>query len=76
VADAWAYPNHNWLRVSRVLRSLTLLGLEERARAFYAWLDGVYRGGRFPIPADTFHYWTNAVKHEPQSVPPTDPRSP
>ena len=23
--DAWAYPNHNWLRISRVLRSLSLL---------------------------------------------------
>jgi hypothetical protein len=61
VGDAWACPNHNWLRVSRVLRSLRLLGLEGRAGAFYAWLDTAYRSRRFPIPADTFGYWTGAV---------------
>jgi len=61
-ADTWAFPNHNWLRISRVLRSLTLLGLEDQARLFYDWLEVVYRSGRFPIQADTFRYWTEAVK--------------
>ncbi len=60
--NAWDFPNHNWLRITRVLRSLTLLGLEERARAFYAWLEAAYRSGKFPIPADTFRYWTEAVQ--------------
>jgi hypothetical protein len=66
VRDAWAYPNHNWLRVSRVLRSLTLLGLEAEARALYDWLSAAYQGRRFPIPTDTFGYWSAAVGDAPR----------
>jgi hypothetical protein len=33
IPDIWAMPNHNWLRVSRILRSLTLLGMEVQAQA-------------------------------------------
>jgi hypothetical protein len=44
-AEVWAYANHNWLRVSRVLASLRLLGLEAEADAFFAWLDRAYRDG-------------------------------
>ena len=61
----WAYPNHNWLRITRILRSLRLLGLEGESRSLYAWLDATYRSGRFPIPADTFRYWTEAVEGTP-----------
>src|SRR5579864_3751269 len=32
--DVWEYPNHNWLRVTRILGSLRLLGLKAEARAF------------------------------------------
>ncbi len=59
--EVWAAPNHNWLRVTRILRSLTLLGQAEKARAFYNWLGDLYRSGRAPIPASTFRYWTAAV---------------
>ena len=62
VADAWASPNHNWLRISRILRSLTLLGMAAQAQALYEWLDAMYSSRRFPISADTFRYWTDAVK--------------
>lgn len=44
-AEVWTYSNHNWLRVSRVLASLRLLGLETEADAFFAWLDRAYRDG-------------------------------
>jgi hypothetical protein len=60
--DVWAVPNHNWLRVTRILRSLTLLGQPEKARAFYGWLADLYRSGRAPIPANPFRYWTTAVE--------------
>jgi Opioid growth factor receptor (OGFr) conserved region len=60
--DVWAAPNHNWLRITRILRSLTLLGLADEARALYGWLEMAYRRHRFPIGADTFRYWTNAVQ--------------
>jgi hypothetical protein len=61
VADAWASPNHNWLRISRILRSLSLLGMVAQAQALYECLDGLYTSRRFPISADTFRYWTEAV---------------
>lgn len=61
-ADLWDAPNHNWLRITRILRSLRLLGLEAEAQALYRRLETFYRGRRFPIPADTFRYWTEAVR--------------
>jgi hypothetical protein len=61
VPDVWAFPNHNWLRITRILRSLTLLGLPDEARAFYRRLEAFHRARRFPIPAKTFRYWTEAV---------------
>jgi Opioid growth factor receptor (OGFr) conserved region len=60
-ADVWDYPNHNWLRITRILRSLSLLGLQPEAQALYRRLEAFYRSRRFPIPADTFRYWTEAV---------------
>ena len=59
--EVWQTPNHNWLRISRILRSLTLLGLRDEAEQFFNWLDHEYTRRRFPIPADTFRYWSNAV---------------
>ena len=61
VPDAWASPNHNWLRITRILRSLTLLGMEAQAHALYERLNVIYRSKKFPILADTFRYWTEAV---------------
>ena len=61
IPDVWAMPNHNWLRISRILRSLTLLGLEPQAQALYERLSGYFTTRRFPIPANTFRYWTEAV---------------
>jgi hypothetical protein len=59
--DVWSTPNHNWLRITRILRSLTLLGLEAQAQALYERLEAFYRSREFPIAADTFRYWTGAV---------------
>lgn len=60
--DCWRYRNHNWLRISRVLRSLTLLGLTAEAQAVYDWLKNAQQSQRYPIGADTFRYWTQAVE--------------
>ena len=60
--DVWAAPNHNWLRITRILRSLTLLGLETQARALYDRLSEMYSGRKYPIRGDTFCYWTAAVQ--------------
>lgn len=62
VPDVWAGLNHNWLRITRILRSLTLLGMETHALALYQRLHALYQSGKFPIPPDTFRYWTEAVR--------------
>jgi hypothetical protein len=51
-----------WLRISRILRRLMLLGMAAQAKALYEWLDAIYTSRKFPISADTFRYWTEAVK--------------
>jgi hypothetical protein len=61
VSDVWTNPNHNWGRISRILRSLMLLGMEAQAHAFYQRLDAIYSSKKFPISADTFRHWTEAV---------------
>ena len=61
-ADVWNTPNHNWLRITRILRSLTLLGLEPQAQALYACLSGFYQSRKSPIPDNTFRYWSAAVR--------------
>jgi hypothetical protein len=60
--DVWNYPNHNWLRITRILRSLRLLGLEAEAQALYRRLDDFHARRKFPIGDDTFRYWTDAVR--------------
>ncbi len=38
----WLTPgNHNFLRITRILRSMTLLGLKKEARAFYSFLNSL-----------------------------------
>ena len=58
IVDIWEAPNHNWLRITRILRSLTLLGLAPSALAFFVKL----REFRIRVPlssitSDTFLYW-------------------
>jgi len=60
-AEVWAFPNHNWLRITRVLRSLRLLRLEPEPMVLYDWLEMTYLRHRFPIGEDTFTYWKQAI---------------
>jgi hypothetical protein len=60
--DVWDAPNHNWLRITRIIRSLLLLGLERESRALYDRLRTMYESGTYPIGVDTFRYWTDAVE--------------
>ena len=61
VPDVWCSPNHNWPRLTRILRSLMLLGMDAQAQALFRWLDALYKSRRFPIPQKTFRYWAKAV---------------
>ena len=61
---AWVTPgNHNFLRISRILRSLSLLGLREEAAAFLAVLERLAGGeaGR-TIGTLSLHHWRAAVR--------------
>jgi hypothetical protein len=63
--EVWSAPNHNWLRITRILHCLRLFRLEAEARAFYQRLDALYQSRKYPITADTFRYWTEAVEGTP-----------
>jgi hypothetical protein len=56
----FSIPNHNWLRITRVLLCLKTLGLDEECHAFFAHLEAVYRR-KIGVTADTFGYWQNAA---------------
>jgi hypothetical protein len=58
----WLTPgNHNFLRISRILRSLALLGLGVEARAFLAALEAVYAENGDVIGPVTRDYWRRAA---------------
>ncbi|WZO97696.1 opioid growth factor receptor-related protein [Isosphaeraceae bacterium EP7] len=63
-SDVWRFPNHNWLRITRVLASTRMLGLEASSLAFYAFLKTLKESGRSGITDDTFGYWTRAAGGE------------
>ena len=53
--------NHNFLRISRILRSLTLLGCASYASAFLECLEGIYGENPEAIGTTTIGYWRRAV---------------
>jgi hypothetical protein len=58
----WLTPgNHNFLRISRILRSLSLLGLNGHAAAFLKCLEDIYAGNASIIGTTTVGYWRQAV---------------
>ncbi len=60
----WRHPNHNWLRITRVLASTRMLGLEGASRAFFRFLEAERDSGRSGVTADTFRYWKEAAGPE------------
>ena len=60
---AWLTPgNHNLLRLTRILRCLHLLGLEEEATALLGTLEALYQAGAArAIGPVTLGYWRRAV---------------
>jgi hypothetical protein len=64
-AAKWLSPgNHNHLRITRILRCLTVLGLEAEANAFFNCLCQIYEDEQNkPSPAiseETMGYWRKA----------------
>lgn len=69
-AARWLTPgNHNHLRITRILRSTYLLGLEAESGAFFQALREVYeedqKKGRERISETTWEYWQRAARGEP-----------
>ena len=65
-ATGWLSPgNHNHLRITRILRCLSLLGLEAEAKTFFECLSEIYEDEQNkPMPAisdETMQYCTEAV---------------
>lgn len=52
--------NHNWLRITRVILSLKLLGLLDEAKAFYAYLTFIHKQ-RGWASSNAFSYWEDAA---------------
>ena len=62
-APQWMAPgDHNLRRITRILTSLRLLGLDAHAQAFFACLSELYRerGGR--IGEAAWAHWTRAMR--------------
>lgn len=58
----WMSPsNHNYLRITRILKCLMIFGLEHEAQAFYKCLQQVYKESD-SIGDKTLQHWTNAVQ--------------
>jgi opioid growth factor receptor-like protein len=58
--------NHNHLRLTRMLRSLSILGERQAARALFDALERIYaderRPGRCAISPRSFEFWKNAIE--------------
>lgn len=59
-SSIWNHRNHNWLRITRVLKSLRLLGLEDEARALWRCLKDLHETDGL-ISEDSFAYWRHAA---------------
>ena len=58
----WNKPNnHNHLRLSRILMSLRLLGLEGHAKALFKCLEGIYQEEPGSIEGRSFQHWKSAA---------------
>jgi hypothetical protein len=70
--ENWLTPgNHNFLRITRILRSLTTLGLGDEAAAFHGALVRLYQGDAGAVIGPrTFQYWLEAVEPVGGGLPP------
>lgn len=63
----WVTPNnHNFLRITRIIKSLKLFGLEQQAHDFYAWCQVVIKHTDYIkiIGEETQKYWKEAIEND------------
>ncbi|HEX3986359.1 MAG TPA: opioid growth factor receptor-related protein [Acidobacteriaceae bacterium] len=64
-AQNWLWPmNHNHLRLTRVLRSTLLVGLEAESKALFHALNAIYREFPDRISTRTHAFWSDAAQRE------------
>ena len=69
-AANWLTPgNHNHLRLTRMIRSLRILGLEVEAQALWKALQAVYQSeeGANSISQRTYNFWIRAATEAPKT---------
>ncbi len=60
-AANWLTPsNHNFLRITRILLCLKVLGLPEWATAFFRRLEAIYRQNASVVGEKTYRFWHGA----------------
>jgi len=67
-AVLWKHQNHNWWRITRVLTSLGLLGLESTADAFFQCLKKLHEEEGY-VSDHTFSFWREAWFNTTKSQP-------
>lgn len=64
-AQNWLSPmNHNHLRLTRILRSTLLLGLEAESKALFHALNAIYREFPTRISTRTHAFWSDAAQRD------------
>lgn len=51
--------DHNYLRITRILQCLQLVGLHQEAKLFFQALENLYQQGK--IPTKSFDFWKEAM---------------
>jgi hypothetical protein len=63
LSRSWLTPgNHNHLRITRILKSLCILGLRREAREWFAALQRVFVEHADTIGSVTYDFWRKAVE--------------
>ena len=61
--EAWLHPgNHNFLRITRILRCLMICGCEAWAFSLFHCLEEIYSEFQYEIGSRTFSFWQNAIQ--------------
>ena len=59
----WITPaNHNYLRLTRILLCLNIVGLRDRAQHLFDMLSTIYPTYKHEIGERTFSFWSHAVR--------------
>lgn len=70
--NVWGGMNHNWWRITRVLKSLSVLGLNAEAAEFFSLLKRIRH--QVGVDNETWAYWSEAAQDECEDRGADEPR--